>query len=166
MRFLRDGHIIQPDVIISMSGVNDAGTVLNNRFNLNDKQIKDNEYITGLPSAENSYEYWLRIEKMFKLHTDSLNIKFFPFLQPMNGWFPNASVVNRLVSEFEDCEDCKDFCSNANENDIYTNLIDLFKNQPEMLIDNCHYTDKAADILSDKVLETILPTITEIYARK
>ena len=166
LRFLRDGHIIKPNVIISMSGLNVTGNRFNNRFNL-DKQISDNEYITGLPSAENCYEYWLRIEKMFKLHTDSLNIKFFPFLQPMNGWFPNASVVNRLVSEFEeDYEDCKDFCSNANENDIYTNLIDLFKNQPEMLIDNCHYTDKAADILSDKVLETILPTITEIYARK
>jgi len=168
LRYLRDGHILKPDIVISMCGVNDAQlSKLNNKFNLyiniNDKK----EYNLGYPSSENCYAYWLRVEKMFKMYVESLNGVFFPFLQPMNLWMPDANLETKMQCEYEGyINGNKDYLLNVTNDDIYTNLIGLFHNQPEMFVDDCHYSDKGADILSDKVLETILPTIKEIYARK
>lgn len=166
LRFLRDGHIIKPDIVISMSGVNDTGQyVFKNKFNLN-LNFDDNINF-GFPSEENDYEYWLRIEKIFKMYAESLNCNFFSFLQPMNFYVPNINIECQMLNEEEESIVVnKEYLENANTNDIYINLIDLFHNQPEMFIDNCHYSDKGADILSDKVLKIIMPTVKEIHKNK
>ena len=56
--------------------------------------------------------------------------------------------------------------SNYKNFDKQIRLLKIFYNQPEMFIDTCHYSDKGADVLSNKVLEIILSTVNKIYAKK
>ena len=35
----------------------------------------------------------------------------------------------------------------------------LFEHKDEMYIDSCHYTDRAQEIIADKVYEAIIPLI-------
>lgn len=167
LRFLRDGHIIKPDIVISMSGVNNIWFYpFQNKFNL--MEYKPNtEYIDGFKDEDNYYENWLRVENILDLYVKSLKAYFFPFLQPMNLYVPNATVESKMRTETEHCiVGNKEYLENANSNNIYSNLINLFHNRSEMFIDRCHYSDQGAEILSDKVLKVILPTVKKVYASK
>lgn len=54
------------------------------------------------------------------------------------------------------------FRQSVNEEEDYVNLMHLFEHVSGMYTSVCHYTDKANEILANKVYEVIMPAIQEL----
>ena len=157
LRLMRDGNIIKPDYVISMSGVNNTNRKMrtDNQFCVVDflnwiKALdRECEYSSGINDNEVLYDFWNRNAKIMKMICELLGAKFYGFLQPINIGIKNAGLNEISMYEQDDC------LSNTNifrekvmseREHIYTNLIDLFDKKENMYIDNCHYSNKANDI--------------------
>ncbi len=172
LRLMRDGNIIKPDYVISMSGVNNTNRKMrtDNQFCVVDflnwiKALdRECEYSSGINDNEVLYDFWNRNAKIMKMICELLGAKFYGFLQPINIGIKNAGLNEISMYEQDDC------LSNTNifrekvmseREHIYTNLIDLFDNKENMYIDNCHYSNKANDIIANIVYDTLWTDIEE-----
>ena len=172
LRLMRDGNIIKPDYVISMSGVNNTNRKMrtDNQFCVVDflnwiKALdRECEYSSGINDNEVLYDFWNRNAKIMKMICELLGAKFYGFLQPINIGIKNAGLNEISMYEQEDC------LSNTNifrekvmseREHIYTNLIDLFDKKENMYIDNCHYSNKANDIIANIVYDTLWTDIEE-----
>lgn len=166
LRFLRDGYILRPHIVISMSGVNNTYyKKCQNQFNEERLiwKMKNSDYCSGVKSEESLYSFWNRNVKMLKLISEFYGATFFGFLQPMNITISQKSLREKSLFEREvRITGTKDFSQFANDEDDYVNLMRLFEHQDEMYFDTAHYTNKAHEIIANRVLETILPTIQTI----
>lgn len=52
-----------------------------------------------------------------------------------------------------------DFIQSSVEGNDYINLMHIFEHQNDMYFDVCHYTNKAHEIIAEKVYEMIMPII-------
>lgn len=170
LRLLRDGYTLRPNIVISMSGVNNLYyKESSNQFN-EERLIAwckamspHNMYCSGVYSDESAYHFWSRNEKLLGVVAKFFGAEFFPFLQPMNNTMSDMNLREKSLYEQERRIDgAKDFAQLANDKDIYVNLMNLFEHQDEMYFDICHYTNKAHEIIADKVYEVILPTLLEL----
>jgi hypothetical protein len=172
LRLMRDGNIIKPDYVISMSGVNNTNRKMrtDNQFCVVDflnwiKALdRECEYSSGINDNEVLYDFWNRNAKIMKMICELLGAKFYGFLQPINIGIKNAGLNEISMYEQDDC------LSNTNifrekvmseREHIYTNLIDLFDKKENMYIDNCHYSNKANDIIANIVYDTLWTDIEE-----
>lgn len=172
LRLMRDGNIIKPDYVISMSGVNNTNRKMrtDNQFCVVDflnwiKALdRECEYSSGINDNEVLYDFWNRNAKIMKMICELLGAKFYGFLQPINIGMKNAGLNEISMYEQDDC------LSNTNifrekvmseREHIYTNLIDLFDKKENMYIDNCHYSNKANDIIANIVYDTLWTDIEE-----
>lgn len=164
LRLLRDGHVLHPQIVISMSGVNN--TRYKNCINqFNEERLigrvqKIPNFCSGVESREGLYSFWERNIRLLKIIAEFYGAVFFGFLQPMNITMENMTLWEKSLYESEThIEGAKDFSQLAGNSPDYTNLMQLFEHQDDMFFDICHYTDKAHKIIADKVYETIIPTL-------
>lgn len=91
LRLLRDGYILRPQVVISMSGVcNLQPKEAVNEFNVKKaiNLIKElapkQKYNSGFCSQETLYSFWSRNVNLLRVISNFYGAQFFGFLQPMN----------------------------------------------------------------------------------
>lgn len=170
LRLLRDGYYLHPDIIISMSGVNNSyrkGT--NNEFNSEEAWItmkafmKEEDIISGITAEESLYSFWVRNQKVIKIISDFLGAKYIGFLQPMNMTMEKMDLKERAIFERERGKrGAVEFGSLANEEDGYINLMRMFEHTEGMFVDAVHYSDEANKYLASKVCEILMPEIERI----
>lgn len=170
LRLLRDGYHLNPQIVISLSGVNNTYyKKTSNQFN-EDSIVNwircfasNQEYCSGVNSDETLYSFWNRNISLLKLVTEFFGARFYGFLQPMNITMSQMSLWEKSTYEIEEhILGAKDFVQFASNEGEYINLMHIFEHQNEMYFDMCHYTDRANEIIADKVYETILPTIRSV----
>lgn len=169
LRLLRDGYILKPQIVISMSGVNnlfykDSENLFNEECMIDwvKNFSSDGKYCSGVYSDETLYSFWNRNIKLLGVIAEFYGARFFGFLQPMNITIDDMNLWEKSAYEIEGhMEGARNFAESASEGNGYVNLINLFEHQDEMYFDFCHYTNKAHEIIADKVYETIIPTIRQ-----
>ena len=140
IRLSRGLQRIKPDIVISMSGLNDFKPAIN----------KFEEH-----PGENNIEHWRRIEFYMKEITEASGGVFFAFMQPVNTFVrESADEALMFVSEghFNRKTGTIDFTSS---DDFYYNMIDLLQYKKEMFIDSCHYSGSGHEEIANYVFETI-----------
>lgn len=165
LRVLRDGCVLRPHIVISMSGVNNTYYKKSqNQFN-EERMIwwmGNGDYCSGLKSSESLYSFWKRNVNLLKVISEFYGANFFGFLQPMNITMTHMSLREKSIFEREArIIGAKDFAQSANDADGYINLMRLFEHQDEMYFDTAHYTEKGHEIIAEKVLEAIMSTIQQ-----
>lgn len=173
LRLFRDGAAIRPHIVISMSGVNNLHRKKSvSQFNeerLFDgmKAVSDGrEICSGLYCRESMYSFWARNIQLMKLTSEFYGASFFGVLQPMNMTMDQMTVWEKSLYEQEEHkEGAKEFAGNAESGRGYINMLRLFERQHEMFFDACHYTDKAHEILADKIQEIIMPAIQRLQRK-
>lgn len=170
LRYLRDGNVLKPHIVISMSGVNNLYYKdSENQFNPERiiSWVKSyDQYCSGLPSGESLYNFWIRNEKMLKLISEFDGAQFFCFLQPMNITMEHMSLHEKSLYEQERrINGAVNFRLLASNREDYINLMDLFEHQDGMYIDLCHYTNQAQEIIADRVYEVIESVMCDLRQR-
>lgn len=167
LRLLRDGSVLRPQIVISMSGVNNLRyKKCTNQFH-EERMVgwvntlsADGKFCSGLHNEESLYSFWHRNLRLLGLIAEFFGAEFFGFLQPINITMKDMTLWEQgLYEEEKNVIGAKDFAEWANDGEDYYNLMSLFEHQNEMYFDMCHYTDKGNEILAEKVYETILPSL-------
>ena len=174
LRLLRDGYVLKPHIVISMSGVNntsykDCANQFNeiNLINWVQTLSPDSTYCSGVESDESLYSFWSRNVKILKLIAEFYGADFFGFLQPMNITMSHMSLWEKSRYELEGhAEASRDFMEHAKSCNDYRNLMQLFEHQDEMYIDMAHYSGLAHEAIADKVYETVMPAIQKVSEEK
>ena len=170
LRLLRDIYVLHPQIVISMSGVNntehkESVSLFNADYLVEIIQdlASDGKYCSGVYSDESFYSFWSRNMKLMKTISEFHGAVFLGFLQPINYTMNNVSLWEKSVYEMEEHrEGVRDFNQSANDRDGYINLMRLFEHQDEMYFDMCHYTDKGHEIIADKVFEEVMHVLKEL----
>lgn len=170
LRLLRDGYILQPQIVISMSGINNTlHKESDNQFN--SRALVDwvkyfshgGNYSSGVESKESLYSFWMRNLNLLKNIANYYGAAFLGFLQPMSLTMTEMDIWEKSVFELEKhITGAQDFICSANNEDGYINLMQLFEHQDRMFMDAAHYTDEAHDIIADRVYEEVCPLIEKI----
>ncbi len=161
LRLLRDGWVLKPDYVISMSGCNDSGDFpFKNRFYLNHmKSVEEKkqgvEYFHGLELQESSFEFWYRMEKVMQAVSEEYGAKFLCYLQPMKFGKPNRSLFEECLHN-DELREAHIFRNESMQNDFYRNIVSIFDDADDMFIDAAHYSEKAKEILADIVYQDII----------
>ena len=170
LRLLRDGHALQPQIVISMSGVNNLSRKKSiNQFN----ETRTLSWVhsmshgkacsAGVANEEMPYSFWCRVQRLLKLTADFYGASFLGFLQPMNITMSIKDLWEKSVYEVENAIiGAWNFVESTHGSDVYINLMQLFEHQEERYIDLAHYTDSAHEIIADKVYEAILPIMHNV----
>ena len=167
LRFWRDAVVLRPQIVISMSGVNntlhkDSENQFNSRTIISWVQslTHGREYCSGLYSEESLYDFWNRNVEILKLVAGFYGAELFAFLQPMNIAMKHMTLWEKSVYEMEHhARGAEEFAEAADDDNGYINLMSLFEHQNEMYMDMCHYTDKAHEIIADRVCEAVMPVL-------
>lgn len=169
LRFIRDGWYLKPDYVISMSGLNNLLRNIresNNQFNLEHVismgkfMHPDSEYVYGIEEEEDTFDFWVRMEKVLNAVVSVYGGKLLTFLQPMKIGKPNHSLLEEVLHEYEGYGEYENnFRKKAKDDDFYINLLSLFDKESEMFIDSVHYSAKGNNMLADVVLDTLLKEI-------
>lgn len=177
---LRDGPVIKPDIVISLSGVNnicdksdlplfndsyfkgssyaDAANRFNvlsvaQRLKILNSQI---HYNSGLKSDEDNFEFWKRNEKIICEVAKIIGAKPYVFLQPMYIDEENMDMYEYSLHILEQSrEGAKRLLSECKNDDFYINAVDILSGKDKMYIDSAHYTDEANEIIAAYVYEKI-----------
>lgn len=170
LRLLRDGHVLQPHIVISMSGVNnthykDSDNLFNEEYLI--EWIKnfssDKEYCSGVYSDESLYSFWSRNMKLLGRLAEFYGARFLGFLQPMNITMNQMSLQEKSLYESEvHIEGSKEFAKSAKDGEGYINLMKIFEHRDEMYFDTCHYTDRGHEIIADAVYELVTQVIDDL----
>lgn len=170
LRFIRDGWYLKPDYVISMSGVNNLIkniTESNNQFNIQHviemgKTLHpDGGNIYGIEVEEDTFDFWVRMERVLNGVVNAYGGKLFAFLQPMKTGKPDHSLIEESIHEVEGFGKYElNFRKKAEYNDFYINLLSLFDDREEMFVDACHYSTKGNSILADVVCNILLNDIS------
>lgn len=169
LRLLRDGSVLKPKIVISLSGVNNLTQIDGiNKFNTKGYVYRvkygslDIGYCSGVPSNESLYSFWSRNMGILKVVSEFYGARFLGFLQPFNISMEHMTLQEKSLYEreaaAEGAKEFKNSACNSNSED-YINLMSLFEHQDGMYLDACHYTDKAHEILATKIYESIMPII-------
>lgn len=175
LRFLRDGYVLKPQIVISMSGLNntyhkDKDCV--NQFNdyraiAQVKAFYPEKYCSGVESDESLYSFWRRNMKLLQLIAESQGARFFGFLQPMNVTMKHMSLREKSLYEKEMyAVGSREFSELADDESEYINLMRIFEHQDEMFFDTCHYTDKGHEVIANKVYEVTKSVILNALSIK
>ena len=169
LRLLRDGHVLKPDIVISLSGVNNLQyrRQVDNPFNVEDFAIwfksltSEGICCSGVYCKESLYSFWSRNVSLLKTISEFYGASFFGFLQPINLSMEHMTLREKSIYEEERTseEGIREFRQFACDNEDYINLMRLFEHKEGMFFDCAHYTNMAHEIIANKVYEAIIPTI-------
>lgn len=166
LRFIRDGVHLKPQCVISMSGVNNAIHRIRNvenKANLNhmvqwyNTLAPDAPYVCGIPIRESAFTYWIRMQKIIKSVVEQSGGRYYCFLQPIKETKEKLTIFEKSVHFSGDAyNEAASFRIESRQDDFYINLLSLFDEQEGMFIDNCHYSEKANELLAEIVYEKLL----------
>ena len=140
-RLIRDIGYIKPDIVISLSGVNDVNRWTDNKF----------EKLRG----ESTFEYWRRMELCMKTLSEASGAVFISVLQPMNTCMVPETLRECFLFMGEADKTGRIFRNGARRDDFYIDILDLFHHREEMFIDNCHYSYEAGGIIADIIFKAV-----------
>lgn len=166
LRLLRDGYSLRPQIVISMGGINNTFyKECLNQFN-EEKLIwgmKEGEFYSGMYRVESLYSFWDRNMRILRHIAEFYGACFFGFLHPMNITMEHMNVREKSLYESErHIIGAKSFSEFANDESGYINLMRLFEHKEGMYLDMCHYTDKAQNIIAEKVYDIIVHKIRKL----
>ena len=140
IRLIRGLQVIKPDLVISMSGINDLKPKIN----------KFEEH-----PGESNIEIWQGIESYMKVIAESEGCKFYTFLQPMNT-FVKGSIYDALMFNFEGHHNRrKHIIDRFSFDDFYYNISELLQHKKNMFIDAVHYSGAGHEEIARCVFEVI-----------
>jgi len=170
LHLIRDGVHLKPQYIISMSGGNNALRQIKgvpNRVNLKHTiewykvLAPDSLCVHGIPIKESAFTYWFRIQKIIKAVAELNGSKYYCFLHPIKDSKENLSIFERSVYFSGDTDnEAFSFRQESRWDDFYINLISLFDDEEGMFIDNCHFSEKGNEILSEIVSKKIIDDLS------
>ena len=140
LRMCRGIRYLKPDIVISLSGVND---------------LKRGYGKFELFQKESPFSYWRRFHYYMKIVAESEGAVYEPFLQPMNCCMPDAGLEDGMFFYWAGGTPNDIFLNESSSDDFYHNLISLFFHKEGMFIDFCHYSEEANEILADSIFQTI-----------
>lgn len=169
-RLLRDGYVLKPHIVISMSGSNNIQKKKSmNQFNearligWAEQLAPEAKYCGGIDYEESQYSFWSRNLRLLRVISEFYGARFFGFLQPMNIMMSHMSLHEKSMHEAEiNIAGAKVFEKEACDGEGYINLMKIFEHQEEMFIDTMHYTNKAHGIIAEKVCEKIMPELRSL----
>ena len=142
LRLTRDLSFLNPDIVISLSGVNDL-------------YCRDNRNRFEPFRRESAHRYWVRMERYMKAVCEAEGAQFISVLQPFNVYMENPSLREELLFVAEPHRPGEEYLSEIRKDDFYLDLSGLFHHKEGMFIDNCHYSDEAAEILAEILFNEI-----------
>lgn len=143
-RMCRDICFLKPDIVISMSGLNNT-ELAQDPFD----QLR----------GETPFEYWRRTEFYMKQIAEFEGAAFFAFLQPVNTCMPSADFSEYMYFIASSFEIGRQFLKDASDGDFYTNQAELFFHKEGMYIDPVHYSNAGNQVIAEAVFQKILPDI-------
>lgn len=143
-RMCRDIHFLRPDLVISMSGINDT-------------ELSQDPF--DQMRGDTPFAYWRRTESYMKQIAESEGAAFFAFLQPINTCMPYADFWEYMYFIASSCATGKQFLMDSLRKDFYCNLAELFFHKEGMFIDPVHYSNAGHQIIAENVYQTILPEV-------
>lgn len=175
LHLIRDGASIKPDIVISMSGLNNtfAKEGIENQFNIpiHMDWLKALHYnrkiISGLKVEERLCDFWYRIERMLRAISEVYGARFYGFLQPMYLSKENMNLFETSVFQEEKRQiPIRHFRDCAGNMPEIINLMSIFNDEKEMFIDFVHNSDKANKILANIVYGYMAEDIKELCKTK
>ena len=139
-RMCRDIRALKPDIVITMSGVND-------------QLRKDNKFNRWHP--EEPFSLWCRMESYIRTIAGSEGAECFVFLQPINTGMPDADLREQVMFVQDTITLGGGFSERARDDDHYIDLLKLFRHREGKFVDCCHYSDEANEEIAQIVFETI-----------
>ena len=167
-KLLRDGLTLQPDIVISYSGINDAvgrypdtghpfhlkeesglaKRLVDEKAAVNTLQsgVPMEEMTLGVPDPESRFSYWLRNERSMHGLCSEFGIRFFSLLQPAQE---NYMTHNAFYREAEERlrEESFPWLKDARR---------LFEDTPEVFYDFCHVYESGNRRIAQLVLQLLL----------
>ncbi len=140
IRMCRDIHFLKPDLVISMSGVND---------------MKKGHGKFNAFRGESSFAYWRRFESYASAVARAEGAAYEAFLQPINSCMPDPGLEESLFFLQDVKVPCSAFLRESSNDDFYHNLLSLFFHEEGMFIDFCHYSEAGHEVLAETVFQTI-----------
>lgn len=167
LRLLRDISVLKPHIVISMSGVNNlAYKNSSNQFNETRmlswaKSIsRDKAYCTGVDTDESLFSFWNRNQNLLRVISNFYGAAFLGFLQPINITMERMDLREKSLFELDHrIVGAMDFAQSECNGHGYINLLRLFEHQDDMFIDIAHYTDRAQEVIANKVYDAVMPII-------
>lgn len=181
MKLERDLLNFMPDMVISLSGVNDTGEtehpfvqayseqIFNIFCNANISDMNGaktaQSYTSGFKKQGSLAENWIKHIRMMNAICCEFNIRFYAFLQPMIGSKKeNLSqrewelVINGEPDILDRTElfltNVKELLKEQKVNYIH-DISDLFDKNESVYIDGCHVTEEGNRMIADRIFETI-----------
>ena len=145
-RMCRDIHFLAPDIIVSMSGLNDT--------------TKKPDIFDHM-REENALEYWMRMQYYMSIIAHMENATLLSFLQPSNISMSDASLRESLFFIRDSNKTNGPFEKKSVDDDFYINLLNLFRHRDGKYIDFCHYSDEANSEIAEVVRSEILSLLQE-----
>ena len=139
-RLVRGIEVLKPDIVISMSGVNN-------------KEKSSN--IFDMDKDLSLYQIWKKAEVQMKMICTLSGADFYPFLQPINMEMEEYSLSEVFQFSLESRFGKSVLYDEGIKDEDVICLIDMFFHEDDMFIDSCHYSEKARTILSDTVYEHV-----------
>lgn len=172
LKLLRDGYHVKPNYVISLSGVNNVWrkNLAVNQFHvvssINWIKYMDPErkFNAGIEIKEDLFEFWIRIQKIIKAVSQIYGAQYLGVLQPMNRGKENKNLYETMMFEDEEAKcGAKSFHDNARDDDFYINLLNIFENEENMYVDTVHYSEKANEIIAQKIGDYMIKNIEAIH---
>lgn len=173
LRYLRDGAIIQPDLVISYTGVNDLTRMGSAGYNISALRYAGEFYTnhctqeltTGLQDERDLFDVWLDNLKCIKALTSARGAQYIAFAQPaffMKKEYMTkhekklAMMINAIYSDEEKKAEkqFREKCRGIRD-EFIVNLTDIFDNE-DVYYDVCHTYEKGNHIIAAKIYEEIV----------
>ena len=142
LRLTRDIDFIKPDIVISLSGLNDLD------FR---RDLDKFEALNG----ESAFVFWKRMESYMKMISEAAGARFISILQPINEYMGPSSLSESLMFSADPDDSSQRVSPEKRKDDLCIDLMDLFHHREGMFIDKCHYSDEANGIIADIVYRLI-----------
>lgn len=174
MKLMRDVLELNPDLVISYSGANDAvgsyyeehhpfilkyqkdlgQKVVNKGYVVNTLQwgYPISKYTSGVKNSNSIPQHWIKCERMMHSICEEFGIGFLGFLQPHNTEWP--SPLAKEISEFY--ETVTQELKNEHYQDWLLDLTHIFDGKENIYVDRCHVYEKGNDIIARMMLPHIL----------
>lgn len=150
-KILRDTRVLNPDIIISFSGINDVGGNFLPRGYVNGANGTSRSYI------EKPFENWLENEKLMKLAADKWNAKFYCFAQPK--FYLNKKYIQYMDfyprGFYEESIQWKNNVKAVKGYPWFIDSTDILDEHPEVYFDACHVTTEGNRIIAEHIFEHI-----------
>lgn len=157
LRLSRDINSIKPEIVISMSGVNDIALNKSKLSNTIYEMETENGLVCKgfISDDDSSFENWKNIQRIMYHIVHGEGVRYISILQPCNFCKPDKTIHEKIKYGIGYEKNANDFRERARNSDAYVNWLNLFWNRDDMIFDECHYTNAGNKELADRIYKMI-----------